>query len=338
MIVNFQVNPKTINRLTTVKVNLNNVGEFPLLNIGVDSYIVSSEVQSRLDLDSEFAHSIQIGNYCSIATNLTLMVNLNHDYKSVTTSAASFLSQSDLSQSEPKIRKKGQIIIQNDVWIGHDTLIMSGVKIGNGAVIGAGSVVAKDIPPYSIAVGNPCRVINYRFTHEQIEKLQLIRWWDFDIKVLNEHAALFTESIDKFIDVFYPEALRHKQKLFDLKLERKDNSFLLFSDFEEPFSVWKKVLKEYCSKFTNSDSVTLIIYMSNRIDIQKHISEVESITQSFVNCPDVLVYNCEVFDERLLFMQADYFITTRSINTVRWTTYADEFGLKILAGVDPLVF
>ena len=70
----------------------------------------------------------------------------------------------------------------NDVWIGQNVTVMPGVHIGDGAIIGTNSVVAKDIPPYSIAVGNPCRVVRKRFDDELIELLLKLRWWDKSIE------------------------------------------------------------------------------------------------------------------------------------------------------------
>ena len=77
---------------------------------------------------------------------------------------------------------KGDTIIGNDVWIGQNVTIMPGVHIGDGAIIGTNSVVAKDIPPYAIAVGNPCRVVRKRFDDELIEILLKLRWWDKSIE------------------------------------------------------------------------------------------------------------------------------------------------------------
>ena len=70
----------------------------------------------------------------------------------------------------------------NDVWIGQNVTVMPGVHIGDGAIIGTNSVVAKDIPPYAIAVGNPCRVVRKRFDDELIEILLKLRWWDKSIE------------------------------------------------------------------------------------------------------------------------------------------------------------
>ena len=95
----------------------------------------------------------------------------------------------------------GDIIIENDVWIGAKATIMSGVTIHNGAVIGANSVITKDIPPYAIVVGNPGKIVKYRFTEEQIEKLLQIKWWDWNEDKIRYNALLmWSNNIDKFIN------------------------------------------------------------------------------------------------------------------------------------------
>jgi virginiamycin A acetyltransferase len=98
---------------------------------------------------------------------------------------------------------KGDTIIGNDVWIGYESLIMPGIKIGHGAIIAAKSVVTKDIPPYNIFGGNPARLIRPRFSDAVIKELLEIAWWDWEI-------AKITRHLDKIVaaDV---EALRNCQ-------------------------------------------------------------------------------------------------------------------------------
>lgn len=94
---------------------------------------------------------------------------------------------------------KGEVKIGNDVWCGAHAVIMSGVKIGNGAVIGAFSVVRRDIPPYAIAIGNPARIAGYRFSPEKIEQLEQIAWWDWPLdKIKKELPILHSGEIDSF--------------------------------------------------------------------------------------------------------------------------------------------
>jgi serine acetyltransferase len=99
---------------------------------------------------------------------------------------------------------KGDIIIENDVWIGAKATIMSGVRIGNGAIVAAGSVVSKDVPPYAIVAGNPAKIVKYRFDEEQIKKLLSICWWDWDEQKIKDNAMnMWSDNIDKFINKFY---------------------------------------------------------------------------------------------------------------------------------------
>ena len=82
---------------------------------------------------------------------------------------------------------KGDTVVGNDVWIGQHVTIMPGVHIGDGAIIGANSVVASDIPPYAVAVGNPCRVVRMRFDDEFIAFLLQLKWWDWDIEKIERN-------------------------------------------------------------------------------------------------------------------------------------------------------
>lgn len=76
--------------------------------------------------------------------------------------------------------------IGNDVWVGANTVILKGIKISDGAIIGASAVVTKDVPPYAIAVGNPAKVLKYRYTQKEIDWLMSIKWWDFDRDKIQE--------------------------------------------------------------------------------------------------------------------------------------------------------
>jgi tetrahydrodipicolinate N-succinyltransferase len=88
-------------------------------------------------------------------------------------------------------------IIGNDVWLGAKVNIIRGVKIGDGAVIGANSLVLHDIPPYAIAVGSPARVIKYRFDESVIEELIKIKWWEWDIETIREASEYLRGDLDE---------------------------------------------------------------------------------------------------------------------------------------------
>lgn len=95
-------------------------------------------------------------------------------------------------------------IIGNDVWIGDSALLLEGIKIGDGAVVAAGAVVTKDVPPYAVVAGIPAKIIRYRFKEDEIESLLKIKWWDQSADWLKMHADSF-ENIDSFIRMYSSE-------------------------------------------------------------------------------------------------------------------------------------
>ncbi len=122
-----------------------------------------------------------IGKFCAIAKGVEFIMNgANHRMNSVTTYPFNILG-GGWEKTAPRIDElplKGDTVIGNDVWIGQNVTLLPGVHIGDGCIIGANSVVAKDIPPFSIAVGNPCEVKKKRFDDELIEYLLELKWWD----------------------------------------------------------------------------------------------------------------------------------------------------------------
>ena len=118
---------------------------------------------------------IHIGRYCSIANDVHYF-GANHPIECVSTSAYFYNKKFGL---DVKDVTRSSLIIANDVWIGYGALITMGCKsIGNGAVIGAGSIVTHDVPPYAIVAGNPAHIIGYRFTVEERKLLEETKWWE----------------------------------------------------------------------------------------------------------------------------------------------------------------
>ncbi|MBX2843155.1 MAG: CatB-related O-acetyltransferase, partial [Flammeovirgaceae bacterium] len=88
--------------------------------------------------------------------------------------------------------QKGDLVIGNDVWIGHNATIMAGVKVGDGAIIATNATVVKDVPPYTIVGGNPAKEIKKRFSEEVIRELLKLKWWDWEIDKITENLSLLT--------------------------------------------------------------------------------------------------------------------------------------------------
>ena len=103
---------------------------------------------------------------------------------------------------------KGDTVVGNDVWIGEKVTILPGVHIGDGAIIGACSVVTKDVEPYTIVGGNPARVIRKRFDGELIELLEKFKWWDKSVDEINILIPILTNSDLKFVKSFLKENIK----------------------------------------------------------------------------------------------------------------------------------
>ena len=131
-----------------------------------------------------------IGKYCSIACGAKfIFTSANHTLQSLSTYPFPlFWEEYDLDKTEVTQAwdNKGDIVIENDVWIGYEAIIMSGVHIGNGAIIGTRAVVTKDVAPYTIVGGVPAKPIKKRFDDETIKKLQSICWWNWDKEKIQE--------------------------------------------------------------------------------------------------------------------------------------------------------
>ena len=138
-----------------------------------------------------------IGSFCSIAENVNLTKG-NHPLHCITTHPIVYLKQFGmLNEDRSNLHSNQKIIIGNDVWIGRDVTLLPGIKIGNGTVIGAGAVVSKDIPDYAIAVGVPARVIKYRFSKENIQRLNELNWWDWSDTQIRNNIELLIDP-EKF--------------------------------------------------------------------------------------------------------------------------------------------
>jgi virginiamycin A acetyltransferase len=137
----------------------------------------------------------KIGRYCSFAENVYIY-NANHPHKFKSTHP--FFYDPSFSYVESEQINRRCIEIGNDVWIGQNAIILPSVtNIGDGAVIGAGTIVTKNVPDYAVVVGNPGKVIKYRFSEQMIRKLKDEQWWNRDIKELQKSLGEFLNPLEK---------------------------------------------------------------------------------------------------------------------------------------------
>ncbi|MDO9490854.1 CatB-related O-acetyltransferase [Acetobacterium sp.] len=175
----------------TQTIYLNTVINNPNIKVG-DYTIYNDFVNNPIDFEKNnvlYHYPINqdqliIGKFCSIACGAKfIFTSANHTLKSLSTYSFPLfweeygLEQKDVTQAWDK---KGDIVIGNDVWIGYEAVIMSGVQIGNGAIIGTRAVVTKDVESYTIIGGVPAKPIKKRFDDKTIEKLQSLCWWDWN--------------------------------------------------------------------------------------------------------------------------------------------------------------
>jgi len=138
-----------------------------------------------------------IGKFCAIAKDVKFIMNgANHKITGISTYPFSIF-RNGWEKVMPEIKDlpfKGDTVLGNDIWIGYDALIMPGIKIGDGAIIASRSVVTKDVPPYTVAGGNPAKPIKQRFTDEEIKTLLEIKWWDWPVEKITENLPLITNG------------------------------------------------------------------------------------------------------------------------------------------------
>jgi len=141
---------------------------------------------------------LTIGKFCSIADNVSIYLGGNHPTKYMTTFSLHAKLHNDWNASWGIHLSSGDVDIGNDVWLGDNVTVMSGVKIGDGAVVGAYSVVRSEILPYSINYGNPCQFIKKRFPEDTEMKLNEMQWWNWPIDKIKEATKLLeSENIDE---------------------------------------------------------------------------------------------------------------------------------------------
>ncbi|HLN89454.1 MAG TPA: CatB-related O-acetyltransferase [Candidatus Binatia bacterium] len=161
-------------------------------------YIITSERSDR----------VTIGKYCSIGHGVTLITHPGHlppkgfENRRVATYPVARILNHGFLMSYYLPEKRNFVFIGNDVCIGANVIVLPGVKIGDGAIVGAGSVVTTDVPPYAIVAGIPSRVLRYRYSPKQIEKLLQIAWWNWGERKIYENMDYFYAQVDAFIEKF----------------------------------------------------------------------------------------------------------------------------------------
>ena len=167
------------------------------IDVGEFTYIADADFERHVLHHYEWlGDKLTLGKFCQIAAGVTFVMNgANHPMNAATTYPFYTLEGWEMAPPPPSdLPLKGDTVIGNDVWIGQNAVILPGVHIGDGAIIGAESVVGGEVAPYTIVVGNPARPVRRRFDDELIDLLLRFRWWDKSVEEINGLIPLLTCS------------------------------------------------------------------------------------------------------------------------------------------------
>jgi virginiamycin A acetyltransferase len=173
------------------------VGDYTYYDDINDPYNFEKNVLYHFDF---LGDRLIIGKFCAIACGAKFVMNGgNHEIAPISTFPFGIFGHGwevidqgvDLATKYPH---KGDMVIGNDVWIGHDAMLMPGVKVGNGAIIATRSVVTSDVPDYAIVGGNPAKVIRMRYDADTIDRLLKLSWWDWDAETITRNVKLINSN------------------------------------------------------------------------------------------------------------------------------------------------
>ena len=303
------------------------------VTLGKGSYLV----QGSLEFGSPQCH-VLVGKYSSIAHGIKFIAGLNHDSRRVSTypfQEAFEGMQGENVNNYPESNHY-QIVIGNDVWIGAYATILGGVKIGNGAVIGAGAVVAKDVPPYAVVVGNPAKVVKYRFDEATIDWLQRLRWWNWSPEKIKscwpemENMETFKAKYQQLPKLAISAECQELKNLIGQFKAEGYQFYYFMPDLLSQEKVWQVVL----DKFANvADRKILFIDMPADLpnDIKNKFTE---LVNSYQRGQMVLNQPDEEYDARNIVPIMDYIITTKEAESSQIVDYASGCNAKIVYGFD----
>ncbi|WP_277755906.1 CatB-related O-acetyltransferase [Paenibacillus luteus] len=216
-----------LNYISLFKTPIINVKEEPTINIkarhnrDINGVFVGKYSYGVEKYCYPVPHIESVGAFCSV--NYTAMIGLhNHPTEQITTHPFIYYPYSHLGGNElipndlftnkdiellrqDEVTKNDKVVLGNDVWIAAGTIILPGIKIGNGAIIAAGAVVTKDVPDYAVVAGVPAKIIKFRFNEKEIQILNKVKWWDWEDDKIVEMAR-YLKDVSLFFEYFSDES------------------------------------------------------------------------------------------------------------------------------------
>lgn len=331
--------------------NLESHGNANVVMVGTGSYVGDMEIGYFLD-NLNTPH-ILIGRFCSLSKKIYFLIGGNHSYKNVSSFPFDvpdvlqkiFVDNKAAVKPLPYSKRPNhfQVIVGHDVWIGYGVTVMGGVKIGNGAVIGANAVVAKDVPPYAIAVGNPARVVKYRFDAETVKKFLAVKWWNWSREKIVDNLPLM-DDVEKFLAAHYTPALAEipeddiGRQIASLRAQGcKVYNFI--ADFGVVHPLWIRVVLGFCR--SNFADAVLVIWLgkdSTERDFELLSEAVQIFSDGAAKNIIVAETQSTLNFSPYALRQGTHFITTREMTTLEALDYLWDTDVKIISALDDGIF
>jgi virginiamycin A acetyltransferase len=186
----------------------------PLISVGEFTYYDDPDDPTSFERDNVlYAYGperLVIGRYCALATGVRFVMNgANHKMDGPSTFPFAIFGGEWTERTLDLLRdlpNRGDTVVGNDVWIGYGATVMPGVRVGDGAIVGAGSVVASDVPPYGIVAGNPARLLRRRFDDADVGRLLRAAWWDWPVELVTRHVRVVSSGTPLEIERIAREA------------------------------------------------------------------------------------------------------------------------------------
>lgn len=193
----------------SIILNLLRIGELPLGRVTIGKHCSGTPciVASARGTDT-----VTIGSYCSFGPDVMIIPSMGHipakEYEHFRLSTFPLAGlKKDAWKAKYSLPTKGNFVkIGSDVWIGAGAIILPAVTVGDGAIIGAGAVITRDVPPYAVVAGVPAKIVRFRFGKEHIDELLKISWWNWSEEKISENLDYFYGDVDRFVKKF---KLRH---------------------------------------------------------------------------------------------------------------------------------
>jgi len=234
--------------------------------------------------------------------------------------------------------RRCQLILGNDVWIGAGATILGGVCVGNGAIVAAGAVVTKSVPPYAVVGGNPARVLKYRFPPEICTKLDSIKWWNWDENKITATAALMQRPSEFVAEFYEPLTVENTQLRQNLRNIKQNGSlFGVLADKFLPQPGMKPDWENVLQKFMRYDDVkpgsALVIMITPDTTAEVRDFIVARLKKYDARRPWYVIELADSFKLDVL-AELNYFAVGRDFNNIPWIDYAGQTGTKILSALD----